>query len=244
MLKRVISFSLWGSNPIYWQGAKANIQLAASLYPGWICRFYIGSDATEQQRTLLLADNSETVVMKQLHPFEGLFWRFTAAADADVMISRDCDSRISEREVTAVNAWLKSDKDFHIMRDHPYHREVILGGMWGSRNGILKDFDWNGSFERWRKSDDKGWDQDFLKQEIYPLVVHTALEHSEYPYVYSNPVEPFPVPRRAFEFVGEIFDERGRRHPWHWKMVRNPSYLPFRYRIRRALGALRRRILP
>jgi len=45
-----------------------------------------------------------------------MFWRFWAADDPEVgiMLSRDCDSRISDREIAAINEWLESDKDFHI----------------------------------------------------------------------------------------------------------------------------------
>ena len=37
----------------------------------------------------------------------------------DVLLSRDLDSGIIDREAAAVQEWLKSDKDFHFMRDHP-----------------------------------------------------------------------------------------------------------------------------
>ena len=37
------------------------------------------------------------------------------------MLSRDCDSRLNKREKLAVDELLKSDKNFHIMRDHPWH---------------------------------------------------------------------------------------------------------------------------
>ena len=47
--------------------------------------------------------------------------------------SRDLDSRISEREVAAVVEWLAADKYFHIMRDHPEHRDKIKGCCFGMR---------------------------------------------------------------------------------------------------------------
>ena len=59
--------------------------------------------------------------------------------DVDVMISRDTDSRVSHREMIAVNKWLESDKGFHIMRDHPWHTTKILGGMWGCRKWSLSE---------------------------------------------------------------------------------------------------------
>ncbi len=47
------------------------------------------------------------------------------------MISRDLDSRFSEREVSAVDEWLKSKEAFHVMRDHELHENEMLAGMWG-----------------------------------------------------------------------------------------------------------------
>ena len=51
----------------------------------------------------------------------------------DIYISRDLDSRINSREAAAVEEWLKSDRDFHFMRDHPLHGTTILGGAWGTK---------------------------------------------------------------------------------------------------------------
>ena len=43
------------------------------------------------------------------------------------MVSRDLDSLLNDREGAAVQEWLKSDKAFHFMRDHPAHGIEILG---------------------------------------------------------------------------------------------------------------------
>ena len=53
--------------------------------------------------------------------------------DVDVLLVRDLDSHISMREVSAVKEFLNSTKDFHIMRDHPFHIQPIMGGLWGIR---------------------------------------------------------------------------------------------------------------
>ena len=49
----------------------------------------------------------------------------------DTVLVRDLDSNISPREVAAVQEFLQSPKEFHIMRDHPHHGTPILAGMWG-----------------------------------------------------------------------------------------------------------------
>ena len=56
---------------------------------------------------------------------------------ADPMVSewhcRDLDSRISERELAAVNDWEQSGKTFHIMRDNKYHVATIVGCCFGMK---------------------------------------------------------------------------------------------------------------
>ena len=46
----VISFSLWGPAPVYSYGAMINLALCLSIYPDWICRFYIDSRCRRLRR--------------------------------------------------------------------------------------------------------------------------------------------------------------------------------------------------
>lgn len=50
----------------------------------------------------------------------------------DVMMSRDSDSYIYDRELVAVQEWMDSKQEtFHLMRDHPGHcNQLILGGFY------------------------------------------------------------------------------------------------------------------
>ena len=45
IMKRVISFSLWGDNPTYTIGAIKNADLALRFYPEFECWFYIHKDS-------------------------------------------------------------------------------------------------------------------------------------------------------------------------------------------------------
>jgi hypothetical protein len=221
---KVIAFSLWGDSPAYWVGALRNIRLANTYYPGWFCRFYVDCKASREHINSLEGENVEVFLMKRYCAFDGMFWRFSAASDPNVSIAvfRDCDSRIRPREAAAVNAWLQSGKEFHIMRDHPYHAVPILGGMWGCRTGRLPNLGiliacW--AMTNWRSLDHKGCDQVFLAQRIYPLMTERALEHSEFDLHYGNPTIPFPSERQDSEFVGEIFDDHDRRHEEHHRVM-------------------------
>ena len=136
-MTKVIAFSLWGSNPKYTIGAIRNVEIAKELFPDWHCRLYHAHDVPYDMIDRLIDLGATTVCMGD-GDWNGVFWRFYAADGNDIMISRDTDSRLGQREKAAVDEWLSSDKDFHIMRDHPYHATEILAGMWGVRNGALK----------------------------------------------------------------------------------------------------------
>ena len=223
MEKNVIAYSLWGDHPMYWIGALKNIELVNKFYPGFISRFYIDKNSRQDLIESIKGENVEVILVDSKDSFHGMFWRFWASEDPDVdiFLSRDCDSRISEREATAVNEWLKSDKDFHIMRDHPYHTVPILGGMWGCRKGLLRDIKISKQIEHWNKFGRKGIDQDFLGQVIYPYIRNKAMEHAEFGLRFGGEIRSFPTKRQNYEYIGDIFDEHDVRHPDLWKIIKN-----------------------
>lgn len=221
-MKNIVAYSLWGNHPMYWVGALRNIELVSKYFPGWICRFYIDDSSDKELIDTIKGENVEVILVKSKDSFHGMFWRFWAVEepDVDIYLSRDCDSRFSDREFTAIQEWLESDKDFHIMRDHPYHTVPILGGMWGCRNGILRNVNFSQTIEKWNQFHRKGIDQDFLAQVIYPFVKDKSLEHSEFNLRFGQEIRPFPTKRIDYEFVGDIFDENDIRHPEHWQIIK------------------------
>lgn len=202
-MKKIISFSLWGENPVYNVGAIRNAELAKEIYPEWICRFYYGKTTlSETLEKLKSFDNVELVDMEVDGDWTGMFWRFYPASDedVDVVIVRDCDSRLNMREKYAVDEWLSSDKGFHIMRDHPAHGTEILGGMWGSKKGTIKNMKL--LIDEYIKGNFWQVDQNFLREKIYPIVRLDSIVHDDY---FEN--KPFPKPRENKTFVGQAFNE-------------------------------------
>ena len=216
-MKKIISFSLWGNNPKYTIGAIKNAELSKIIYPDWICRFYCGKsvplDIIEKLKSY---DNVEVIEMDEYGDWNGMFWRFYACEDADVMISRDTDSRLSFREKSAVDEWMNSDKDFHIMRDHPYHNALILGGMWGVRNGLLKNI--IPIINEYNKGNFWQVDQNFLKEKIYPIIKNNSFVHDEF-MNFENWKKSFPTKRNNKEFIGDVFDENENRHPEYYLKI-------------------------
>ena len=203
---KVIAFSLWGDNTRYTLGALQNASLAKIVYPGWVCRFYVGQSTPRIIVDMLKEfDNVEIVEMDEDGNWTGMFWRFLAASDPniEVLIVRDCDSRLWFREKGAVDEWLASDKDFHIMRDNHQHGVPILGGMWGVRHRMLYNIE--EMIKDYSKGDFWQVDQNFLREVIFPIVSDHALTH----YEFFGGI-PYPTPRDENHFVGQAYAGTGR----------------------------------
>ena len=211
-MKKIISFSLWGKNPVYNTGSIRNAELAKIIYPDWVCRFYYGtSTLNETIEKLKTFDNVELVDMGVEGDWTGMFWRFypSSEPDVDVVIVRDCDSRLNQREKDAVDEWLISDKGFHIMRDHPAHGTEILGGMWGSKKNNVNNM--KELIDDYIKGNFWQVDQNFLREKIYPSVKNNSMVHDEY---FEH--NPFPTVREYKQFVGQAFDENDKMlYPEH-----------------------------
>lgn len=174
--KKLISFSLWGDDPLYTRGLIRNLELAPVHYPGWSCILYCRDDTDRHYMDEVKALGCQVEVMEQKSgAFEGAFWRFKAAFREGVerFIIRDVDSRLNPREATAVKVWESGTARFHHMRDHVYHTSRILAGMWGG-----KRFDeLEALLTTWTKYDYKGCDQDFLEKSVWNILKSDCLFH-------------------------------------------------------------------
>jgi hypothetical protein len=230
-MRNVVAFSLWGTTDVYLQGALDAIAQVHCHYPGWEPRFYLGADVPQATRQALSDLGAAVFDGPQWGSWAGMFWRFLAASDPDVgvMISRDVDTRILPREVAAVNEWLDSGRNFHIMRDHPKHEMPIMGGMWGCRTAALREME--AMILGWRKFDKYGCDQEFLAKVVYPVMRHHAWIHSECVMFRDEAIHPYTIPRADNEFIGISYtadDERLAlqiRYLREWIADGKPVYL-------------------
>lgn len=174
-MKKIVSYSLYNKIPKNNINAIINCMLVPLVYAGWTIRFYVDDTIPPAIGELLRSfPHVDVRTMPTHRGSEAMLWRFLPAAEQDVvMISRDADSWVSMREKASVDAWLASDKNFHILRDHCYHSQKIMGGMWGVRNGILPKM----KEEVEKFSIDKTYDQGFLAEVIYPNITHDLLVH-------------------------------------------------------------------
>ena len=176
-MKKIISYSLYNDRPKDVVNAVVNCFLAEKIFPEWICRFHI--DETVPIEIIKVLKTFKNVEIKEMPKNNGrsaMFWRFLPSCnkDVDIMISRDADSWLSYRELVCVQEFEKSDKGFHIIRDHCYHSKKIMGGMWGCKKNILSDM--GSMIEEYLKKDD--YDQGFLEDVIYPIIISNSIIHT------------------------------------------------------------------
>jgi len=210
---KIISYSLWGNNPKYISGAHRNIELAQKYFPDWKVRLYLDINTPFNSES----SNLEIVQRKSERFQDGCFWRFEACDGDDIVIVRDLDDRLSERHKFVVDEWLDSDKNLHIIRDHPNHVFPIMAGLWGSRNGLLKGI--TDAIEKWGDKDNYTCDQNFLQKILYSnYFIQNSLIHD--PFHKNLGIElDINSPRKDYEFLGDTFDENDNRTEGYWKIL-------------------------
>lgn len=214
--KRVVAFSLYGSNPRYTSGAAENARRAAVFFPGWIARFYYDNSvpvpivaelrAANNVELVNMTDSANVYANKRM-------WRFLVATDTTVAryTVRDIDSRLSARDRDAVALWELSGKSFHTMRDHPSHCSssmAMLGGMWGGTKLLP-------ALSRGIQTTTSGFydDQLLLHQVVWPFVQSDCLQIASFCCNLFGSSVPFPTPRHGLEFVGAVYNGDCNRFP-------------------------------
>ena len=120
---KLMTMSVWGDNERYIVGAREQAKLATHFYPDFTVRIY--TDNADNFKSLLAWYDVEIHERKDDN---GVLWRFEPLFESpdNIVIVRDSDGRITQREAMAVNEWLESDKKFHTFRDHESHFEYPI----------------------------------------------------------------------------------------------------------------------
>lgn len=190
--KKVISYSLYGSNKKYCIGLLENLKINKEKLPDWETYIYY-SENVPQQYIEQYKNYNPVLINCGITKFnwEGALWRFKLLNNnnIDIFLSRDADSRITDREIKFINEFIESDKCFHIIRDHHNHNTPILAGMFGvkvkefnSKYKIKTIDEYISDYKNiYHKNYRNAPDQYFLRDKIWPLIKddnysHIALE--------------------------------------------------------------------
>lgn len=215
-----ISFSLYGSNPVYTLGMIRNAELAKFVYPGWQVMVWHDETVPADILDSLRGTGVRLIGNAKEHFPAGMMWRWFVVSEPGVerFLIRDADSRLNFRERRAVDAWIASGKEFHVIRDHPLHDFSMMGGMCGGM-ALAAGFILAEIKASCPPDNDYATDQKWLAKAVWPKIRDRTLQHdfaNHHPR-FGGQVTPFPARFGDYRFVGEIFDECDQPNSEHWK---------------------------
>lgn len=193
-----------------------NVQLINQFYPDWKIYIMCGKGVPEDIMKVL--SEQKNVIIKQTGREGGVNMHFRFfildLPEVDIMIVRDADSRIHARDRWCIDRWLASSKGAMLTRDHKFHTNKIMGGLWGVRKGCLPDkikdiygeflpIVLNPSYEF-----EYGNDQDLISENLYPLLVKDAIVFTDIDkLVYEGEYhEKIEFPMVGDNFCGQVAD--------------------------------------
>lgn len=232
---KYISYSVFGDHEDYIKGAIENCKSINEFYPDWVGVFYLSKDIDNAVASEIIKFGGRVVIAERSISENPRTWRFAAALieDAEAVIFRDTDSRLSFREAKAVEEWLNSESILHIMRDHPHHVYPIMAGMWGLKiNPYSQDL--VRAVLMASKSQAKSEDQYLLESIIYPPFALDSCVHDSF-FSREPSSKPFPGQRDGAAFVGERISAAGEPQLHHRNLLVRYDTNNF---LRRKLGYL------
>jgi hypothetical protein len=184
-MRKVISYCIWGDNKLYNYGVYENALLLNKIFPDWYMVVYYTKTALIKVIEEINKINNVECIPVNLsnHPRNSML-RFLAGFNKnnDVVIFRDADSRLIQRDAEAVKEWLdNTNKSIHIIRDNITHRKMCAG-LWGVRNRIMCNKDIIAKYYEYFNLLDSKWtiDEKFLNQVLYPKYINDATIHAEF----------------------------------------------------------------
>lgn len=171
-MKKIVSVSAYGTNPRYVVGMHRQYELAKKFYPGWEFRAYVDDKSNYNM------PNANIIEVKD--GSHGVFWRFEPMFEDDnnLVIVRDADGRITQREFMAVKEWIGNEKTFHVYRDHEAHFEFpVIACAFGYKGRLPKQLhDVMREFST--KTNYYTNDQVYLRDFIWKHLKNDAMVHS------------------------------------------------------------------
>lgn len=205
-MKPIVSFSLFGNEPKYYIGAEKNIIEINNFLPNWEVRIYYHENMILDGKVEYLSKLGATLInvkdivlgnKESIHyPF---FWRFLSFFENTPSIVRDLDSRFSDREIQYINKWMSSERDYFIIRDHPWQAPVP-SGLFGIKKFIPKFKD---HFINFVNNEDLRWGAD---QEILRIYMEQINEENVFYCGYDDRTNYIPRDDKNF-FIGMQMDE-------------------------------------
>lgn len=219
---KVISFCIYGGLQKYCLGLIKNIEIIQKHLPDYQVWIYGGTDVPMSYVEQYQGFPNVKYIPTDNKGAEMMCNRFFTIDDHNVEIchARDADSRITERDRWVIKEFENSDKTFHIVREHFWHKRKIAGGIWGIKKGCIEE-KVEDLYHKWIKDNEvlrgkHDTDQIFLEQCVYPLIKDRVLIHSNIVGFIGEDITSISFPRKNdYDFIGNVilFDHDGNEYP-------------------------------
>jgi len=191
---KVFSFCIYGSELNYYNGLLENINIINEYFPDFEIYIYKGfCDAT-----WTFQGKNIKVIETEREGAINMLFRYLPLTFADLGFVRDADSRIYERDRWCIQQFLKSSKNYHIVRDHYYHKEPIMGGIFGWKKTLNINLGLDATIIY-------SEDMSYLKTHLYPLVKSDSLVHTNNHAYAGEHVELIDISQvNQYDFIGNV----------------------------------------
>lgn len=190
---KAISYSIFRSETAkefefhtYLRGMFFNAVMNRLVYPEWKTHISIDTASNYHYSDLVAHLEKSLDCHIEVENYHNLclsmLWRLKPVFNPfyETVLCRDADAITTFREAQAVQEFLESGMALHGITDNPAHNMPVMGGMIGFRCQPIREkySSWDNLIDYSKvRIGDRGTDQVFLAQEIYPNFKHKMLGH-------------------------------------------------------------------
>lgn len=214
---KVVSFCIYGSNEKYCRGLLENIEIITDKLPDFHIFIYVGDNVPKEWIDKYNKSDKVKLIYTNRIGHDNMINRFLAIDEpnVDLMIVRDADSRIHDRDLWCIYHFIHSGFAAHTIRDHQFHVTQIMGGLWGLKKNVLNGKTISELYSLYNSKNvvvnQVQHDQYFLRDMLYNLIKPNLIIYGLYSDLCFGRDENFliiPFPVKNNDFCGQVIDYR------------------------------------
>jgi len=179
---RVVSYSLYGTNPKYMRYMQGNLDVIRDDLPGWRARIYLHEGAPREWRDHLERDGVDLFVVRDRHVVPGnsagAFWRFMPLCEPGVdCVVMDADNPLTPPLVREIKEFFAHAGGAVVRHDNtfPWPVEAIRATDVFKKRALRLPFDGE-QLRRYPHRSTFGSDEAFLLAEVAPHLERQGVE--------------------------------------------------------------------
>jgi len=132
--QNIISYSLYGNNPKYFDPVHNNIKIVKKSLPKWTVRIYLHDKVSVDFRDKLIETGMQVFIVQDpiVKPGNsaGMFWRFLPLCEDVNTVVFDADDNITKTQIKRITSFFKQTKSLiRTAWTWPWPNTHIMGGL-------------------------------------------------------------------------------------------------------------------